>query len=125
MATINIAAVQMSCSDNRSENIEKASGMVISAAHDGARIIFLPELFETKYFCQERNYDYYNLATTPDNDPAVAAFKKICKSHGIIVPVSFFEVDGNTFYNSVALIDDRGELMGLYRKLHIPDDHFY
>ena len=125
MAEITIAAVQMSCTDNRKENLEKASDMVVSAAKDGARIILLPELFETKYFCQERNYAHYNLASSPDSNPAIEAFGKICREYGIVVPVSFFEKDGNSFYNSTAVIDDSGDILGLYRKLHIPDDHFY
>ena len=125
MSEIKLAAVQFACSSDRKENTDKAAHMVLSAADAGAQVVLLPELFETPYFCQERNYDYYNLATAPDENPAVCEFKKICKDKGIVVPVSFFEKDGNTFYNSVALIDNHGEMMGLYRKIHIPDDHFY
>ncbi len=125
MAEIKIAAVQMSCSEDKLTNIDKAVGLVRDAAKEGGQIILLPELFETKYFCQERNYDYYDLATTADSNPAVAEFKKVCRDLGIVVPVSFFEKEGNSFYNSVAMIDHTGEVMGIYRKIHIPDDHFY
>ena len=125
MSEIKIAAVQMSCGGQRKENIDKAVGFVRSAAEEGARIILLPELFETSYFCQERNYDYYDLATSLESNPAVLEFEKLCKDLEIVVPVSFFEKEGNVFYNSVALIDEKGDVQGLYRKLHIPDDHFY
>ena len=125
MSDLRIAAVQMNCLRERNENIERAASLTKSAAADGAKIILLPELFETKYFCQERNYDYYNLATSVDTNPAVKAFSKLCKDLKVFMPVSFFEKDGNAFYNTVAMIDDKGSLMGIYRKIHIPDDHFY
>lgn len=125
MSDLRIAAVQMSCLRNRKENIETALEMTKMAAKDGAKVVLLPELFETKYFCQERNYDYYNLATSVDSNPAVSAFSDLCRELKVFVPVSFFEKDGNTFYNTVAMIDDTGSVMGTYRKIHIPDDHFY
>ena len=96
MSDLRLAAVQMNCQRNRKENIEKALEMTRSAAGDGARVVLLPELFETKYFCQERNYDYYNLATTVDSNPAVSAFSSLCRELKLFVPVSFFEKEGNT-----------------------------
>ncbi|MBE6014679.1 MAG: N-carbamoylputrescine amidase [Lachnospiraceae bacterium] len=125
MSVTKLAALQFACSDDRNENIEKAIALTRTAASRGANVVLLPELFETKYFCQERNYDYYNLATTLENNPAVKAFLPLCKELGIVVPVSFFEKDGNTFFNSVAVLDNHGECLGIYRKIHIPDDHFY
>lgn len=125
MRNIKVAAVQMTCLGTVSDNIEKAAGFVKAAAKKGANIILLSELFETKYFCQERNYNYYNLATAIDDNPAVTYFKDICKQLHIVMPVSFFERSGNTTFNTVAVINADGSILGTYRKTHIPDDHFY
>lgn len=125
MSKIKVAAVQMSCSTVVSENIEKAEKLVRKAAEDGAKIILLPELFERQYFCQERRYDYYAFAKSTEENDAVCHFRKIAKELDVVIPVSFYEKDGNVLYNSLALIDCDGEILGIYRKTHIPDDHFY
>ena len=125
MSKIKVAAVQMSCSTVVSENIEKAEKLVRKAAEDGAKIILLPELFERQYFCQERRYDYYSFAKSTEENDAVCHFKKIAKELDVVIPVSFYEKDGNVLYNSLALINSDGEIAGIYRKTHIPDDHFY
>ncbi len=125
MNTVKIAAVQMSCPGTVQQNIEKADNFVREAAKNGARIILLPELFETKYFCQERNYDYYKLASAPEDNAAVQHFKKVCAELKVVIPISFFERSGNATFNSVAVIDADGSLLGIYRKTHIPDDHYY
>lgn len=123
--TVTVAAVQMYCNRSRQENIEAAERMVREAAKKGAQIILLPELFETWYFCQERNYDSYRLAYSAEENPAVQHFRKIAAELRVVLPISFFEKDGNVTYNSVAVIDADGSLLGVYRKTHIPDDHFY
>lgn len=125
MKNVTVAAVQMYCSRSREENIEAAEKLVRRAAASGAQIVLLPELFETWYFCQERNYDSYRLAKTAEENPAVQHFKKLAAELRLVLPVSFFERDGNVTYNSVAVIDANGEVLGVYRKTHIPDDHFY
>ena len=125
MSKVKIAAVQMYCTEEREENIAKAEEMVRRAAADGANIILLPELFETPYFCQQKNYDFYFLAERTGDNPAVKRFMQVAKETGTVIPVSFYEKYGNTFFNSVAIIDADGSLMGIYRKSHIPDDHFY
>ena len=122
---IKLSAIQMACDKDRSINIEKAASMIREAANAGANIILLPELFETPYFCQERNYDYYELATSPSENPAVRSLAPLAKELDVVLPISFFERDGNCFYNSIAIIDANGEILGIYRKIHIPDDHFY
>lgn len=125
MQKVKTAAVQMFTCCNVEENIYKAEYMVRKAADEGANIILLPELFETKYFCQERNYGYYKIASTLEENMAVRRFRDVAKSLGVVIPVSFFERDGNNTYNTVAVIDADGSVLGIYRKTHIPDDQFY
>lgn len=125
MSEITVAAVQMYCNRLREENIEAADGFVRKAAKQGAQVILLPELFETWYFCQERNYDSYDLAMSLSENPAVQHFSKLAKELQVVLPISFFERDQNVTYNSVAMIDADGTILGVYRKTHIPDDHFY
>ncbi len=125
MGQVTVAAVQMYCNRSGEENRETADRLVREAAARGAQVILLPELFETWYFCQERNYDSYGLASTVSENPAVLHFQSLAKELGVVIPVSFFEREGNVTYNSVAMIDSQGSVMGVYRKTHIPDDHFY
>lgn len=125
MRNVTIAAVQMQCSISVSENIEKADEMVRRAAQQGAQVILLPELFERPYFCQERRYEYYAFAKPVLENDAVRHFLSVAKELEVVIPVSFYEKDGCTLYNSVAMVDADGSLMGVYRKTHIPDDHYY
>lgn len=125
MRKIVVAGIQMRCSKEREDNIKRAEKLVREAALKGAQVILLPELFETEYFCQERNYSYYQLATTVEENPAVCHFKKVAAELKVVLPISFFEREENVTYNSVAMIDADGEVLGVYRKTHIPDDHFY
>ncbi|MCR4903332.1 MAG: N-carbamoylputrescine amidase [Butyrivibrio sp.] len=125
MSKVKVAALQFSCSRNVKDNIDTAIRLAKKAAEAGAKIILLPELFERQYFCQERRYDYYDFAKETDENDAVIAFKKLCRELEIVVPVSFYEKDGNVLYNTVCMIDADGSSLGIYRKTHIPDDHFY
>ena len=125
MRKVTCAVVQMRCSQKVSENIEKAEALVRQAAAGGAQVILLPELFERQYFCQERRYDYYKFAVPVMENPAVKHFKSVCASLGVVIPVSFYERDRNRLFNSAAMIDADGSILGIYRKTHIPDDHFY
>jgi len=125
MRHVKVAALQFSCSRNIEENINKAERMVREAASNGANIILLPELFERQYFCQEKRYDYYEYALPLDENPAVKRFKEVAKELGVVIPVSFYERDIDRLFNTVAMIDADGSVLGIYRKTHIPDDHFY
>ena len=125
MRNVTVAAVQMYCNRTREENIKAADVHVRKAAEQGAQIILLPELFETWYFCQERDYDSYKLATTLGENPAISHFREVAKELHVVLPISFFESDGYVTYNSIAVIDADGSVLGVYRKTHIPDDHFY
>ncbi len=125
MKKVKVAAIQMKCEKNVDENIEKAVTFVRKASENGANIILLPELFENWYFCQEKKYENYELAQSLEENCAVKTFKSLAKELGVVIPVSFYEKDINVLYNSVAVIDADGEILGVYRKTHIPDDHFY
>ena len=122
---VTVAAVQMKCSTNVRENIEKADRLVREAAGKGAQIILLPELFERQYFCQERRYEYYAFAQPVEENEAVKHFSKLAKELSVVIPVSFYEKDVNRLFNTVAVIDADGSNLGIYRKTHIPDDHYY
>lgn len=125
MRNVKYAAIQMKCCNSVEENIKKADKMVREAASNGANIILLPELFERPYFCQERNYDYYSYATPVNDNPAVKHFKEVACELNVVLPISFYERDENVFFNTVAVIDTDGIVLGIYRKTHIPDDHYY
>ena len=125
MRKVTVAAIQMACSPDAAENRRTAEAMVRQAAGNGAQIILLPELFETPYFCQERRYASYELATTPAENPAIAQLRKVAAELQVVLPVSFYEKAGTALYNSIAIIDADGSVLGIYRKTHIPDDHFY
>ena len=125
MRNVTVAAVQMNCTRDVNENIAHAERLVREAAGKGANIVLLPELFERQYFCQERCYEYYDYATETAENAAVKRFLEVSKELGIVTIVSFYEKDVNTLYNSCAVIDADGSLLGVYRKTHIPDDHFY
>lgn len=125
MRSITAAAIQMQCSKSVEENLTKAEKMIREAAGKGAQVILLPELFEREYFCQQRRYDFYDYALPVEENPAVRMGKRLAKELDVVLPISFYEKDGNVLYNSLAWIDVGGEILGLYRKTHIPDDHFY
>lgn len=122
---VTVAAVQMQCCADPAENLATAERLIRQAAGKGAQIILLPELFERPYFCQERRYEYYAYAAPVEENPAVCRCKELAAELSVVLPVSFYERDGNCLYNSVAVIDADGTLMGVYRKTHIPDDHYY
>ena len=125
MSKITVGAIQMQCAKEVYANIEKADKMVREAAKKGAKIILLPELFERPYFCQERNYDYFAFAKSMEENEAVIHFQKTAKELETVLIISFYEKDGNCLYNTAAVIDADGRILGKYRKTHIPDDHYY
>ena len=121
MRKVVVAATQMSCTWDREATLAKAEKLVREAAAKGANIILLQELFETPYFCQRHDFEYMDLATTPEENPAVKRFQKVAKELDVVIPVSFFERAGNAAFNSIAIIDADGTVLGKYRKTHIPD----
>lgn len=124
MGKLTVAAVQMKCFPDVDKSIENAERLARIAVDKGAKLILLPELFERNYFCQERRYDYYSFAKPVMEDEAVKHFLKFTEETGTVMPISFYEKDGNVLYNTVAMLDS-GKYLGIYRKTHIPDDHYY
>ena len=121
MRKVTAAVTQMSCSRDREENLQKAEDLVRQAAEQRAQIILLQELFETQYFCQTQNFAYMDLARPLSENPAVKRLSVLAKETETVIPVSFFERYGNTAFNSVAVLDADGSVLGVYRKTHIPD----
>lgn len=125
MRKVKVAAVQMRCTRDVNMNIANAEKLVREAAADGAQIILLPELFERQYFCQERQYEYYEFAKPVEENDAVKHFAKVAEELKVVLPISFYEKDGKRLFNTVAILDADGTNLGIYRKTHIPDDHYY
>jgi N-carbamoylputrescine amidase len=125
MSLVKVAAIQMAMSDDLSSNIKKADALVRQAAKDGAQIILLPELFMGLYFCQIEAYEHFELATTFESNPGILHFKALAKELGVVLPISYFEKDHTVFYNSIAMIDADGTILGNYRKTHIPTGESY
>jgi N-carbamoylputrescine amidase len=125
MRTVKVAAIQSSFGDSLSANVEKTIGLVREAAKKGAQIILPSELFEGVYFCREEKDEFFAWAKPYEGHPTIALFKKLAKELNVVIPVSFFELDGNCYYNSLCVIDADGTDLGLYRKSHIPDGPGY
>jgi len=122
---VKVAATQMSCSVSINDNIAKADVLVRDAASKGAQIILLQELFETPYFCQKEKSAYYVFATELEQNKAVQHFKQVAKELQVVLPISFYEKKNYARYNSLAVIDANGDVLGKYRKSHIPDGPGY
>ena len=121
MRNVTVAATQMACSWDREATLQKADRLVREAVAKGANIILLQELFETPYFCQKHEFEHMELSMPLEKNPAVAHFKQVAKELDVVLPISFFERAGNVMYNSIAIIDADGTVLGVYRKTHIPD----
>ena len=122
---VTVAAVQMQMSEDKEANIAKAEAMVREAAAQGAQIILLPELFEGYYFCKDMDGKYFEWARPLAGNPVIARFSKVAKELGVVLPVSYFERDGERYFNSLVVIDADGTVMENYRKTHIPSGPGY
>lgn len=126
MTTLCVSALQLPLgSADEQENIAAVSALVEKAAGEGAQVILPPELFSGPYFCREEKDEFFALARPAQEHPSVIAMAKLAKGLGVAVPTSFFERDGHHYYNSLAMINADGEIMGTYRKSHIPDGPGY
>lgn len=125
MRNINIGLVQMSCTANKAENLQKAIEKVHEAAQKGAQIVCLQELFTSLYFCDEEDYENFKLAE-PIPGPSTDALSKVAKDAGVVIIASLFEKRTEGLYhNTTAVLDADGSYLGKYRKMHIPDDPAY
>jgi N-carbamoylputrescine amidase len=122
---ITVAALQLPLSGSEAENIETVSDLIAQCANAGAQIILPPELFSGPYFCKTEIETNFALARSTMEHPSVVAMSKLARKLGVAIPTSFFERDGPHFYNSLAMINASGEIMGVYRKSHIPDGPGY
>lgn len=120
-----VAAVQAAFTDDPDRDIARVGELVRGAAAEGAQVILPPELFQGFYFCREEHERHFSRATSVAESPAVKAMQEIAGELGVVIPTSFFEKDGPHYYNSLALVDHRGQVQGVYRKSHIPDGPGY
>jgi N-carbamoylputrescine amidase len=125
MTELTVAALQLAFTDDIDENIRNVSELVREAAAKGAKVVLPPELFEGPYFCRTQDEALFTGARSADEHPAVLAMRGLARELGIFIPTSFFEADGPHHYNSLAMVDDQGAVMGVYRKSHIPDGPGY
>lgn len=125
MRRVRVAAIQMPCAEDRGSNLERAEEHVRAAAAAGADIVLLQEFFETVYFCKDQRVEHFALARAYEGNPLIARMSRLAGELGVVLPVSFFERANNTYFNSLAMIDAGGRVLGLYRKSHIPDGPGY
>lgn len=125
MRELTVAAIQMKMADDVSVNVATAERLVRDAAKRGARLILIPELFEGLYFCTDQLAEHMNRARPLEGHPTIAHFAAVARELGVVLPVSFFERANNAAFNSVAVIDADGSVLGIYRKSHIPDGPGY
>jgi N-carbamoylputrescine amidase len=125
MRSLCLAATQFACSWDLPLNADRAEALVRQAAAQGAEVILIQELFATPYFCIEQHPRYFDLARPLDGHPLVARFAALARELGVVLPVSVFERSGPAFFNSVAMVDADGRVLGVYRKSHIPQGPGY
>lgn len=125
MRSVTVAATQMACTWDIPGNIARAENLIRKAAAKGAQIVLVQELFEAPYFCQDQIGEFFDMARPFENNPLIAHFSGLAAELNVVLPVSFFEKAGQTYFNSVAIVDADGTVLGLYRKSHIPDGPGY
>ena len=125
MREVTVAASQMACTWDSDANVARAMELVREAASRGANIILIQELFETPYFPAEEREDYFALAKPLAGHPTIAKMSALAAELEVVLPVSFFERSNNAYFNSLAIVDADGSVMGIYRKSHIPDGPGY
>jgi N-carbamoylputrescine amidase len=122
---VTLAATQFACSPDAAGNLDRAERVVREAARRGAQVVLLQELFETPYFCKDHLPSHFELARPVAGNAVLGRFRGLARELGVVLPFSFFEVAGNAYFNSLAMIDADGSLLGVYRKSHIPEGPGY
>ena len=125
MEKVNVAVTQMACSKTYETNVNKAERVVRDAAARGANIILLQELFSGPYFCKVQDFTYFSLARKAAESDLIKRFSALARELCVVLPISFFERANQAYFNSVAMIDADGTVMGIYRKTHIPQGPGY
>jgi N-carbamoylputrescine amidase len=125
MSTIKLAAIQCALGGPRADNIARVERLVRAAASQGANVILPPELLEGPYFCREEKPEHFAEARAVGDDEAVKRLREVARELGVVIPVSFVERAGQAYFNSVAMVDADGQVLGVYRKSHIPDGPGY
>ena len=125
MRDVVVAAVQIACSDDLEENLAKIESQVRAAARRGAQLVVLQELFEGRYFCKDIDPKHKARAKPFKGHPTIARLSALARELSVVLPVSYYEVDGEKRYNSLAMLDADGRVLGRYRKSHIPDSPGY
>jgi len=123
--TMTVAAIQCSLADDRTTNVARVERLVRDAAARGAQVILPSELFEGPYFCQTEDESFFEWAGAAEGHETIARFSALAKELSVVIPVSFFERANHAYYNSVAIVDADGSMLGVYRKSHIPDGPGY
>ncbi|WP_345987943.1 N-carbamoylputrescine amidase [Sulfurimonas sp. HSL1-2] len=122
---VRVAAVQMRMGEDQEVNRNRAEALVREAAAGGAQIVLLPELFEGLYFCKDMDAKYFDWAQPRDGHPLIERFAALAKELGVVLPLSYFERDGERYFNSLVMIDADGSVLENYRKTHIPSGPGY
>jgi N-carbamoylputrescine amidase len=125
MTQVKIAATQMACGWDIEENLARAEELVRTAAGQGANVVLLQELFATPYFCPDQKQEHFALAQPAEGNAMIARFAALAAELEVVLPVSFFERANNAYFNSLAMVDADGAMLGLYRKSHIPQGPGY
>ena len=125
MRQITLSATQFACSWDLPANADAAERVIRAAATQGAQVILVQELFEAPYFCSEERPEYFALARPAEGHPLIARFQALARELGVVLPCSFFERAGQAHFNSLAMIDADGRMLGIYRKSHIPQGPGY
>ena len=125
MRQVTLAATQMACGPDRGANVANAKKLVREAKAKGAQVVLIQELFETPYFCKDQLAKNFALAEPFEKNTLIGEFSKLARELSVVLPLSFFERANNAHFNSLAMIDADGSVLGLYRKSHIPDGPGY
>ncbi len=120
-----VAALQAAFSRDMKANIATIDRLIRAAAKDGAQVILPPELFQGPYFCKREETEWFREAFPWREHPCVTALAPLARELNVALPISIFERDGQEYYNSLVMVDAGGDIMGLYRKSHIPDGPGY